>query len=119
MTTTKKKEQKWHGPCIYKVREVLSPHGKTFRGFRFVVAVPNMNGHKPFSNLPASSFARSYMLFQSSDWSLAEVERQTKGAIQFLLNRGFTTVEPAETYEARMIEQMSKGRSNHVEYEET
>lgn len=114
-----KKVVKWHGPCIYKVREVLSPHGKEFRGFRFVVAVPNMNGHKPFSSDPAASFSRQHLLFQSSDWSLAELERQTKGAIQFLLNRGFTTVEPSEVYEERMLTQMrqSKG-TQHCEREE-
>lgn len=115
MTTTK---QKWHGACIYKVREVLSPHGKLFRGFRFIVAVPNMNGHKPFSNETAASFSRSHLLFQSSDWSLEELEQKTKGAIQFLLNRGFTSVEHADVYEVRVRTEMSKGRINHVEHEE-
>lgn len=113
-----KKQQKWHGPCIYRVREVLSPHGKTFRGFRFVVAVPNMNGHKPFSNEPAASFSRQHLLFQSSDWSLEELEKKTKGAIQFLLNRGFTTVESSDTYEERVLKEMRKGKINHCERED-
>lgn len=118
MTTTKTK-QKWHGACIYKVREVLSPTGKTFRGFRFLVAVPNMNGVKPFSSTPAASFSRPHMIFQSSDWCLEELEGKIQGAIRFLLNRGFTSVEPAETYEERVLTEMNKGRINHVEREET
>lgn len=124
MTTTvqtriKKPIKKWHGNCIYKIREVNSPLQKNFRGFRMVVAVPNMNGHKPFSSEPAASFTRSYLLFQSSDWGIAELEQKTQGAIRFLLNRGFTKVEPAEVFEERMKTEMAKGKKlHHVEHEE-
>lgn len=114
-----KTKQKWHGACIYKVREVQSPIHKQFRGFRFLVAVPNMNGHKPFSQEPAASFTRAYLLFQSSDWNLNELERKTKGAIQFLLNRGFSKVEPAEQYEERVLAEMRKSKgTQHVYTEE-
>lgn len=115
----RKPNRKWHGPCIYRVREVQSPLQKVHRGFRFEVAVPNMDGHKPFTNTPAPSFSRSRLLFVSSDWNLNEVEQKTLGAIQFLYNRGFDKVESSDMYGERMLLEMSKGKTTHVEYEET
>lgn len=115
----RKPNRKWHGPCIYRVREVLSPLQKKFRGFRFEVAVPNMDGHKPFSDTPAPSFSRSRMLFTSSDWNSDELDRQVQGAILFLTNRGFDKVEEASAYAERMLLEMLKGKTTHVEYEET
>lgn len=111
--------RKWHGPCIYRIREVTSPVQKTFRGFRFEVAVPNMNGHKAYSSVQAPSFSRSYLLFVSSDWNTEDVDKNVKGAIRFLLNRGFDKVESADDYSERMLKEMAKGKIQHVEYEET
>lgn len=111
--------KKWHGTCIYKIREVTSPLHKTFRGFRFIVAVPNMQGHKPFTNEPAASFSRQFLLFQSSDWNFEELEQKVKGAILFLINRGFEKVEPAQDYEARMeVERLKTKTTVHKEREE-
>lgn len=114
----RKPNRKWHGPCIYRVREVQSPLQKVHRGFRFEVAVPNMNGHKAYSSTPAPSFTRSYLLFVSSDWNTEEVQQKTLGAIQFLKNRGFDKVEPSDVYGERMLLEMSKGKATHVDYEE-
>jgi hypothetical protein len=115
----KKVAQKYHGHCIYKIREVVSPLHKEFRGFRLVVAVPNMNGHKPFSNESAPSFARSYMLFQSSDYSGQEMELKLKMHVQFLINRGFTLVEESEVYAERQRLNMAKSKGTaHYEREE-
>lgn len=121
MTTTRIKKQirKWHGHCIYRVREVKSPILEQFRGFRFEVAVPNMQGHKPFSSEPAPSFTRSYLLFVSSDWCSEELDEKVKGAIQFLYNRGFDKVEPSELYSARQELEMAKSKgTQHKEPEE-
>lgn len=111
-------QKKWHGACIYKIREVTSPTHKEFRGFRFMVAVPNMNGHKPYSSEPAASFARAYLLFQSSDYDGQELDKKVQAHIRWLLNRGFSQVEPAEVFEARMLIEMSKGKTRHVELEQ-
>lgn len=116
--TTKQTVKKWHGPCIYKVQEKCSPHSKTFVGFRMIVAVPNMNGHEPFGSEPAPSFAKAFQLFIGSDWTVEEVEGKVKGAIKWLLNRGFDSVEPAEVYAQRMRLAMAKGNgTQHKEAE--
>lgn len=116
MTETKNKQQlrqppkkKWHGPCIYKIREVTSPLHKEFRGYRMLVAIPNMNGHEAFSDTPAPSFTRAYLLFQSSDYNGSEIQAKVQQHITWLKNRGFTTVEDADTYKERMLQEMSKG----------
>lgn len=111
--------RKWHGECVYKVKEVNSPLHKDFRGFRILVAVPNMNGHKAFSSEPAVSFSRSYLLFQSSDYNTNELQGKIQGSIRFLLNRGFTKVWHNEEYEEHMKHEMSKGKQvAHYEKEE-
>lgn len=126
MTTTTKKDpnriattRKWHGPCIYKIREVLSPIHKNSNGFRMVVAVPNMNGHKPFSEEPAPSFTKAYLLFQSSDYNMAEVQTKVEQHIRWLINRGFTSVESSEVYAARQLIEMTKNHTTtHKERDE-
>lgn len=116
MTATKKYPgRKWHGQAIYKIREVLSPLHKDHRGFRLIVAVPNMQGHDAFSSRPAPSFARSFLLFQSSDYNLEEMQTKLKLHIRWLLNRGYDKVEPSETYQERMLTEMAKGKPNHKE----
>lgn len=108
------------GICIYKIRETNSPLHKEHRGFRMVVAVPNMQGHKAFSSTPAASFAKSFMLFQSSDYSIDEVQKKVEEHIRWLKNKkGFIEVVPAEEYELRMELLMAKNNgAQHKQLEE-
>ena len=115
----RKPGRKYHGECIYRVREVQSPIHKDFRGLRFQVAIPNMRGHKPFSSDPAPSFGKGYLILQSSDYNPEDIEQKTKEHIRWLRNRGFSQVTPAEEFELRMLREMSKSSgAQHKEREE-
>jgi len=94
------------GPCIYKVREVYSPIMEEFRGNRILVAIPNMEGRKPFSGTPCPSFAKTYLLFQSSDYEDYEVQKALERVIKELYARGFALVEDFESYQQRMLVKM-------------
>jgi hypothetical protein len=115
----RKPGRKWHGECIYKVREISSPIHKDFRGLRLVVAIPNMAGHKAFSSTPAPSFNKGYLLFQSSDYNSDDLQTKLPQHIRWLLKRGFEKVTPAEEFEARMLVEMTKSTgAQHVEHQE-
>lgn len=118
MSALRVPRKKWHGDCIYRIREVTSPIHKQFKGYRLEVAVPNMNGHKAYSSEPAPSFSRAHLLFQSSDWGVHEVEQKATASIMWLENRGFEKVEPAEIYSSRMLLQMSKRSNKHNQSED-
>ena len=97
---------KWSGPCIYKIREVKSPIQGIFRGYRILVAVPNMDGNRPFQSIPAASFMRSYLIFQTSDYTPEEILDKERAVVKELHRRGFTKVELSLEYEIRMLRQM-------------
>lgn len=99
-------KNRWSGPCIYKIREVKSPICGEFRGMRILIAVPNMDGNRPFQSIPAASFAKSYMIFQTSDYTLDEIDQKEQAVIRELRRRGFTRIETALTFEIRMLRQM-------------
>jgi len=94
------------GPCIYKVRDVYSPIMEEFRGCRVLVAIPNMEGRKPFSTTPCPSWTRSFLLFQSSDYEPYEVDKMLDRIVTELRERGFDPVEDYETYQERMLRLM-------------
>jgi hypothetical protein len=98
---------RWAGPCIYKVREVKSPYHQVFRGNRILVALPNMEGRRPFTDQPAPSFLRPYLIFQTSDYIDRDLPRALDLLRAELLRRGFTSVEESEEYTARMMVRMS------------
>lgn len=98
--------RKWSGPCIYKVREVKSPYHQVFRGSRILVALPNMEGHKPFTSVPAPTFIRPYLIFQTSDYADQDLGKALELLLRELERRGFTKVESAEDYTLRMLSVM-------------
>lgn len=98
--------RQWTGPCIYKIREVLSPYQQVFRGYRILIALPNMEGRKPFVGTPAPTFIRPYLIFQTSDYTEQEIGRAEELMIKELQRRGFTKVETSEDYETRMLQVM-------------
>ena len=97
---------RWAGSCIIKVREVKSPYHQVFRGNRILVALPNMEGRKPFSSQPAPSFLRPYLIFQTSDYTDQDLVPALDLLKSELLRRGFTSVEDHEDYTARMLVRM-------------
>ncbi len=88
--------------CIYKIKEVFKPYEGTFRCYRILVALPNMDGNKPYKRIPAPSFARKYLLFETLDIQPKHVERIEAKVIKELRARGFTKIELVELYEERM-----------------
>lgn len=77
--------------AYYKVREITSPIREEFRGFRVVVAWPNLAGHKPFSNDPAPSFQKPYLMYIFGDYESYEVVTQKlPGIKKWLYQKGFT-----------------------------
>lgn len=67
--------------CVCKVREVLSPISQEFRGFRFLVALPN-NAARTLSGASTTSFEAPYYVthfgdFTSMDDLCANIERIT------------------------------------------
>lgn len=105
-TRRKNLTRRWSGTCIYKVREVKSPYHQVFRGNRILVALPNMEGRKPFDGTPAPSFLQPFLIFQTSDYLDNEVSAATELLIRELKRRGFQQVEHADEYAGRMLRRM-------------
>jgi len=114
-----KLKRRWHGPCVYKVREVKAPYSGESRSLRIVVAVPNMEGHRPFKNEPCVSFRKGFLLFESSDFRDSEVSTMVSKVTNALKGIGFETVEEVESYEARMTILMTPSKTMHKEQEES
>lgn len=108
LKATRKKylSQKHVGGCIYKVKEVYSPYMEVFRGFRILVATPNMDGRIPFKDVPAPSFMRPYLIFQTSDYTEQDVGKAEELLVADLRLRGFIRVEDVESYQTRMLLRM-------------
>jgi len=98
--------RQWTGPCIYKVREVKSPYQQVFRGNRILIALPNMEGRKPFVGTPAPSFLRPYLIFQTSDYIDRDLPKALELLLQELRRRGFSRIETADDYTERMLRAM-------------
>ena len=95
-------KKKWHGPCIYKIREVKSPIHEEFRGFRILIAVPNMAAIVPYKGIPAPSFQPRYLIMQSSDLLPEEADAYLQKVLDWLKQRGFVSVEHADDYADRI-----------------
>ena len=99
-------KHKWKESCVYKVRDVKKPYSGEFVCHRILVAVPNMDGVKPFRNEPAVSFSRKYLLFETLDIPEEELDRKLEKVLNELRARGFAKIEPVEEYETRQLELM-------------
>jgi hypothetical protein len=100
------KKKRYVGPCIYKIRHVKSPIQEVERGWRILVAVPNMDGTKPYKSTPCAMFTSKYLIMLSSDYCDYEIGAMEQAVIRYLRNRGFNPVEEAEAYEERMMIRM-------------
>ena len=112
------KVRRWHGPCVYKVREVKRPYSGETTSLRIVVAIPNMEGHRPFKPEPCVSFRKGYLVFESSDFQFDQVDKMVSKVINALKGIGFETVTEVEDYETRMLELMRPSKTNHKEVDE-
>lgn len=90
------------GPVIFKIREVRRPISQEVIGYRVLVGVPNMDGHEPFSTLPAPSFAKKYLIYESSDFGETEVRVQLKRVLAHLMKAGYTKIQYHEEYAEEM-----------------
>lgn len=84
--------------AIFKIREVKSPYLGEFRGYRILVAMPNMCGLKPFSDKPAPSWHAPWFLFEFGDFD--NVEPYLTKVLDYLELKGFarSDVECEESY---------------------
>ena len=94
----------WNEGCIYKVKDVKTPYSGHFVCNRIAVAVPNMDGVKPFTNQPAPSFSRKYLLYETLDIKPHQVDDVVQKVLKELRQMGFTKIEEVNEYTARMIE---------------
>jgi hypothetical protein len=86
------------GPCIYKVRKVKSPYQGVFRGYRIVVAWPNMAGHRPFSDEKAPSFDKPWLLVSFGDYEDADTMYAALQKVPAeMKKRGYTSANYIET----------------------
>lgn len=82
------------GKAIYRVRELKSPIHQEFRGLRVEVALPNMAGLKPFSDIPIPSFDKPYRVCMFGDYESYEYLTHKWPSIwRALCRMGFTEVE--------------------------
>ena len=114
-----KKVRRWHGPCVYKVREVKRPYSGEVVSNRIVVAIPNMEGHRPFKDEPCVSFRKGYLVFESSDFQPEHTDSMIGKVTNALKGIGFETVEEVESYESRMMLLMKPSKTMHKEQEES
>jgi hypothetical protein len=86
------------GKCIYKIRKIKSPYLGVFRGYRIVVAWPNMAGHKPFKSDKAPSFEKPYLLVSFGDYEDEEALQKVLPKVpQEMKRRGFNECLLLET----------------------
>ncbi len=79
------------GQVVYfRARDIKAPLSQEFRGVRLEVAVPNMAGHKPFSNEQAPSFMKPYLIVWFGDYeSYEKLESRWINIVKALHVRGF------------------------------
>lgn len=112
------KKKRYYGPAIYKVQEVLEPYSGQYKCLRLLIAIPNMEGNKPFKSDPAPSFRKQYLLYQSSDFHTDDKDRIVTAVLNLFLKSGFTVMEPVFEYQERMEILMTPQRLDHQEREE-
>lgn len=97
--TTRQKKVLFQGTCIIRIHEVTSPYHHEVRGYRVQVAVPNIDGFKPFSDRPTVSFRPKYLILQSSDLENSSVAAEKyEQSTKWLRRKGFTSVLSVEEY---------------------
>jgi hypothetical protein len=80
--------------CLYKVKEVLSPYQQEFRGYRILVAWPNLAGTKPYSSEKCPSFERPYLITMFGDYEDTDTLAEVLEVLPKTLRRmGFTVIE--------------------------
>lgn len=83
--------------CLVKIKEVLSPYHRDWRGFRILVAHCNMDGHKPFSKESAPSFQGAYLIVQFGDYeNVTALDKALEQLPKELLRRKFDQFEIVE-----------------------
>jgi len=112
------KRKRYYGPAIYKVQEVHEPYSGQYKCLRFLVAIPNMEGTKPYTNEPAPSFRKGYLLYQSSDFHDKDRDRIVEGVIRLFLKSGFTVMEEVDDFKERMSAVMIPSKTEHKTEEE-
>lgn len=112
------KRKRRYGPAIYKVQEVNEPYSGQYKCLRLLVAIPNMEGTKPYTNEPAPSFRKGFLLYQSSDFHDKDRDRIVKGVVDLFLRSGFTVMEEVDGFKERMAHLMIPFRTEHKTEEE-
>jgi hypothetical protein len=107
------KRKRYYGPAIYKVQEVNEPYSGQYKCLRLLIAIPNMEGTKPYTNEPAPSFRKGYLLYQSSDFHDKDRDRIVAAVLSLFLRSGFTVVEDVDDFRERMLVLMTPSRTEH------
>lgn len=81
------------GIALYKVQELESPIHKEFRGLRILIAIPNMAGRKPFTDIPIPSFDKPYFVCRFGDYEdWAALTKKWPSIWKAIQQMGFTSV---------------------------
>lgn len=113
-----KKVKKYYGPAIYKVQEVTYPYSGQYKCLRLLIGIPNMEGTKPFTNVPCASFRKGYLLYQSSDFHSTDQDRVVPAILKLFRKAGFESMEPHHEFEERMKPLMEPVQTDHKQRDE-
>lgn len=94
-----------HEVLVLHVREVHSPYMDELRGYRVLVAVPNLQGHK-FNGQRTVLFAKPYLVYESLDLTFDDVAKHSTELNARFKGCNFITADVVEML-ARHAESMT------------